>query len=237
MLGTAHILVVDDEPAFQMLLRLSLQKAGYTVQVAETGWAALDLYATADLVLLDIHLPDIDGFSVCLELRKRSYVPIVMLTALNRPDDIIHAFNVGADDYIIKPYRIDELVLRLQAVLRRSVWHASDAIYHILGTPDLLLNDTLYEVWVRGALVPVTPLEYRLLYYLMSHPNRPISKSDLCQIVWEDPSRTDPALVEVTVRRLREKIEVNPSRPSFLLTVRNVGYLFALPPLAVEANK
>src|SRR4051812_24054712 len=114
MQSTAHILVVDDEPAIQTLLRLSLQRAGYSVQVAGTGQEALDLYTArpSNLVLLDICLPDIDGFTLCDELRLRSLVPIVILTAMNRAEDLSHAFRVGVDDYIVKPYRMDELAVR-----------------------------------------------------------------------------------------------------------------------------
>ena len=235
----AHLLVIDAEPASHTLLRLSLQRAGYTVQVAGTGQAALDLYraSPSDLVLVEALLPDMDGFVVCAELRKRSRVPIVMLTALTRTDDILHGFSLGVDDYIAKPYRMAEVAVRLRAVLRRSTGHPPPRpACHILAAPDLLLNDTCHEVWARGALVPVTLLEYQVLRHLMSHPNCPISKSELCQTVWGYQVIPDSNFVEVAIRRLREKIEVNPSHPRFLLTVHSVGYLFMLPPLAAQAG-
>ncbi|MCX6044100.1 MAG: response regulator transcription factor [Chloroflexi bacterium] len=237
MSNHAHILIVDDEPAFQTLLRLSLQRAGYTVQIASTGQAALDQYVTSDLVLLDVILPDMSGFAVCGELRKRSDIPIVMLTASNRNEDIVHAFNLGVDDYIVKPCRMDEMIARLRAVLRRSAWQTPQSpVYHIFAAPNLLLNDTLHEVWVRGELVALTPREYEVLRHLMRHPNQAVSKSELGQLIWDDPSSVETNHIEVTIRRLREKIEIDPSHPCLVLTVRGSGYLFSIPSLTVQTN-
>ncbi len=122
MQSVAHILIVDDDLTSQTLLRLALQQAGYIVQVVGTGRAALGIYTSFDLILLDVLLPDMDGFALCAELRKRSQVAIVMLTGLNSAQDIIYGLNLGADDYIVKPYRMREVAVRLRAVLRRCTW-------------------------------------------------------------------------------------------------------------------
>ncbi len=125
---TVRLLIIEDDLDSQLLLQLALEKAGYTVQVASTGLAALTLYPFYDLLLMDVLLPDTDGFSLCIELRLHSAVPIVMLTALNRPEDIVHGFEVGVEEYITKPYRTRELIARVQAVLRRSTYRGRDVI-------------------------------------------------------------------------------------------------------------
>ncbi len=223
-----RILVVDDEEPLRDLLCISLQKAGYKVVVARDGQEALDLFGRTqiDLVLLDIMMPGMDGFQVCAELRKRSDVPVVMLTALNRPDDIVHGFNLGADDYISKPFTFREVEVRIQAILRRIAWINEPPEFQIISYNGIMLNDELHEVKVRGDLVHLTPTEYQLLRHLMSLPDRPVSKEDLFQTVWGYDLAGGTNLVEVAVRRLREKIEANPSQPLYLITVRGAGYKF-----------
>ncbi|MDQ3249328.1 MAG: response regulator transcription factor [Chloroflexota bacterium] len=223
-----RILVVDDEEPLRDLLRISLQKAGYKVVVARNGQEALDMFTRTqvDLVLMDVMMPDMDGFEVCMELRKRSDVPVVMLTALNRPDDIVHGFNLGADDYISKPFTFREVEVRIQAILRRISWINERPEFQIISYNGVLLNDELHEVKVRGDVVHLTPTEYQLLRHLMSMPDRPVSKEDLFQTVWGYDLAGGTNLVEVAVRRLREKIEQDPSQPNYLLTVRGAGYKF-----------
>ncbi len=223
-----RILVVDDEEPLRDLLRISLQKAGYKVIVARDGREALDVFAhnSVDLVLLDVMMPDMDGFEVCTELRKRSDVPVVMLTALNRPDDIVHGFNLGADDYIAKPFTFREVEARIQAILRRISWINERPEFQIISYNGIVLNDDLHEVRVRAELVHLTPTEYQLLRHLMSMPDRPVSKEDLFQTVWGYDLAGGTNLVEVAVRRLREKIEEDPSQPTYLITVRGAGYKF-----------
>jgi len=182
-------LLVDDESADRRLLTVARQQAGYTVQVTGTGQTALDLYAVCpmNLVLVETRLPDMYGFAGCAELRKRSRVPIVLLTSFKPPCDMHRGFSVGADDYITKPFHLGDLIVRLRAVLRRSTrCPLRCPATHSCSVPDLRLKRTRtsHEVGVHGPLVAGTLREYQLLDYLMSHPNRPISKHELGQTVW-----------------------------------------------------
>ncbi|MBK8051633.1 MAG: response regulator transcription factor [Anaerolineales bacterium] len=224
------VLVADDEPALCSLLQISLQRQGYHVTVVHNGKEALSALGAAsakfDLVLLDVMMPEMDGFTTCAEIRKERDVPIVMLTALNRPDDIIHGFALGADDYITKPFTFREVEVRLQAILRRVNWNQDRSSDQVVQVMDVALNDDVHEVTVRGELVHLTPIEYQLLRTLISAPDRPVSKEDLFQSVWGYNMAGGTNLVEVAMRRLREKIEDDPSNPVYLLTVRGVGYKF-----------
>lgn len=222
------VLVVDDEEPLRNLLQISLQRQGYQVLVARNGREALEVAATkkVDLMLLDIMMPEMDGFATCMEMRKRSDMPIVMLTALNRPDDIVHGFNLGADDYITKPFTFREVEVRLQAILRRVYWSQERMEPAVLTANEVILDDESHQVSVRGEAVHLTPIEYQLLRYMMSMPDRPISKDTLFQHVWGYDMAGGTNLVEVAMRRLREKIEEDPSQPVYLLTVRGAGYKF-----------
>ena len=224
-----HILVVDDEEPLRNLLRISLQKAGYTIYTAGNGKEAMELFRQApiDLVLLDILMPDMDGYTLCAELRKRSDVPIIMLSALNRPDDVVYGFSLGADDYISKPFQFREVEVRIQAILRRISWLKDKPDFNIISFREIMLDNDAHEVRVRGELVHLTPIEFQLLHYLMKMPDKPISKNELFQSVWGYDLVGDTNLVEVAIRRLREKIEENPSEPAYLLTVRGTGYKFS----------
>lgn len=224
-----RVLVVDDEEPLRNLLRTSLLRAGYRVQVAKNGYEALEIFAQdqIDLVLLDVMMPEMDGFTTCTELRKRSDVPVVMLTALNRPDDIIYGFGLGADDYVTKPFTFREVEVRLQAIMRRLAWISERPASRLLTYGDLVVNDELHEVSLRGEPVHLTPIEYQLLRYLMETPDRPVTKYDLFKNVWGYEMAGGTNLVEVAMRRLREKIELDPSNPTYLLTVRGAGYKFS----------
>ncbi len=226
-----HILVVEDEKFLRNLLMVSLERAGYQVTAVATGPDALKVFRPDhfDLVLLDIMMPEMDGFTVCTELRKRSDVPIVMLTALNGVDDIVKGFELGADDFVTKPFTFKELYARLQAILRRVRWANQQFSHQILDFGEILLNDMERTVLVRDEEVHLTPIEYQLLRYLMRNPNRPISKDELFREVWGYEFTGGTNLVEVAMRRLREKVERNPSAPELLVTVRGVGYKF-IPP-------
>jgi two-component system, OmpR family, response regulator RpaB len=223
------ILVVDDEEALCNLLQISLQRQGYRVSIAHNGREALEIIAVkkVDLVLLDVMMPEMDGFTTCTEMRKRTDVPVVLLTALNRPDDIVHGFSLGADDYITKPFTFREVEVRLQAILRRMNWSHDRTTQPVLQVQDIVVNDEVHEVTVRGELVHLTPIEYQLLRTLMNSPDRPVSKEDLFQSVWGYNMAGGTNLVEVAMRRLREKVEEDPSTPIYLLTVRGVGYKFS----------
>lgn len=223
-----QILVVDDEEPLRNLLQASFQRSGYDVVTASNGREALDVFDSQeiDLVLLDVIMPDLDGFSVCREIRAKSEVPIVMLTAMNRPDDIVHGFDLGADDYIPKPFTFREVEVRLEAILRRISWIEEQPEFRVLAFGDITLNDDDHIVTVCGEVVDLTPIEYQLLHKLMMSPDRPVSKVDLFKSVWGYDEVGGTNLVEVAVRRLREKIENEPSNPNYLVTVRGAGYKF-----------
>ncbi len=228
--GSVTVLVVDDEDALCTLLQISLQRQGYRVVIAHNGREALDVVANrkVDLVLLDVMMPEMDGFTTCIELRKRTDVPVVLLTALNRPDDIVHGFSLGADDYITKPFTFKEVEVRLQAILRRMNWNQERVTQQqVITVQDVMVNDDVHEVTVRGDSVHLTPIEYQLLRTLMNSPDKPVSKEDLFQSVWGYNMAGGTNLVEVAMRRLREKVELDPSNPIYLLTVRGVGYKFS----------
>lgn len=226
-----NILVVEDEEFLRNLLIVSLEREGYRVYPVRDGVEALSAFSSQDfdLILLDVLMPRMDGFEVCSEIRKRSDVPIVLLTALNGPDDVVQGFEIGADDFISKPFTFKEVNARLQAILRRIGWMKERPTFLIMEYGDIVLNDEQHVVLARGEEVHLTPIEYQLLHFLMSNPNRPISKDVLFQEVWGYDFTGGTNLVEVAMRRLREKIELRPSSPQYLVTVRGAGYKFAVP--------
>lgn len=220
------VLVVDDEQLMCDILTMSLQRLGYSVTTASNGLDALDLFEAQefDLLLLDVMMPDMDGFDVCTEIRKRSDVPIIMLTALSRPDDIVRGLEAGADNYITKPFTFKEVEARIKAILRRAVQSTEQSTFVITELGDLKMNDEIHEVTVADEYVELTRTEYRLLQYLMHHPNQTMSKEDLLNNVWGYEIADSPNLVELAVRRLRKKIEEDASNPKRLVTVRGFGY-------------
>jgi DNA-binding response OmpR family regulator len=223
-----RILIVEDEHFLRNLLQVSLEKEGYTVLTAADGLQAMEIFnqETVDLILLDVLMPYMDGFEVCVEVRKRSDVPIVMLTALNSPDSTVEGFELGADDFISKPFTFKEVNARLQAILRRIQWAQDRHTTMIISHGEIVLNDEEHVVTVRDEAVHLTPIEYQLLHFLMSNPNRAISKEVLFKEVWGYDFTGGTNLVEVAMRRLREKIEADPSMPKYLLTIRGAGYKF-----------
>lgn len=226
-----RVLVVDDEKMIRNLLKMSLQRMGYEVTTAADGAEGIQRFNEGgfDLVILDILMPGIDGFGVCVELRKMSDVPIVMLTALNRPDDVVRGLELGADNYITKPFTFKEVEARIRAILRRTALRTdTNKAFQILEEGDVKLDSGMRAATVAGQLVELTPTEYELLHYMMIHPDRPVQKDDLLRDVWGyDASDTNSNIVELAVRRLRKKIEEDASNPRRLLTVRGVGYTFA----------
>lgn len=224
-----RVLVVDDEKVIRNLLQLSLQRMGYQVVIATDGPEALALFEAQrfDLVLLDILMPGMDGFHVCRAIRKVSDVPIVMLTALNRPDDIVLGLELGADTYITKPFTFREVEARIRAILRRASGRTESDFVQVLEHGDVKLDTDLRAVTVAGSLVELTRTEYRLLHHLMTNVDRPLSKDRLLESVWGyEASDTNSNIVELAIRRLRKKLEDDPSNPSRLVTVRGVGYKF-----------
>lgn len=228
-----RILLIEDDVTLQNRLRIFLQNNGYSVATAHTGGEALRLFhqQSFDLVLLDVMLPDQDGFAFCAELRQQSDVPIVILSALTQPDDIVCGFQVGADDYICKPIIFREVEVRIQAILRRANWSNKERKPRSLRSGEIFLGEKSHQVTVRGHVIDLTPIEYRLLQCLMKVPNQPVSKSQLILSVWEYDLVGGTNLIEVAVHRLRKKIEKDPSDPFYLVTVPKVGYKFNTQPL------
>jgi two-component system, OmpR family, response regulator RpaB len=223
------VLVVDDEKMIRSLLKMSLQRMGFEVAIAGDGAEAIQVFQQGrfDLVLLDILMPSIDGFMVCIELRALSDVPIVMLTALNRPDDIVRGLELGADSYITKPFTFKEVEARIKAILRRTAARYDQDQAQVIEHGDVRLDSGLRAVTVAGALVELTRTEYQLLHQLMSNADRPVSKEDLLARVWRyEANDSNSNIVELAIRRLRKKLEKDASRPERLVTVRGVGYKF-----------
>ena len=229
---SARILVVDDENAVQTLLGYPLRKDGYEVVTAHDGREALDRFAEQrfDLVVLDIMLPKLDGIEVCRRLRSRSQVPIIMLTAKDDEVDKVLGLEMGADDYITKPFSVREFRSRVRAALRRSEMASSrrtDGEPIVAG--DLRIDFERRAVEVRSDPVVLTYVEFEILAVLAASPGRVLTRERLLEHVWGDSAYRDPRTVDVHIRHLREKIEDDPKHPEYLFTVRGVGYRFREP--------
>lgn len=215
-------MVVDDEPDIAEMLGIILTSEGFDVDLVNHGEEVVATFAAqpADLVLLDLMLPGIDGIEVCRRLRAISTVPIIMLTAKSEPDDVVLGLNAGADDYIIKPPRRPELVARVRACLRR-VEPFQTALVRI---GDLSIDVQGHQVNRDGVAISLTPLEFDLLSTLARSPARVFTRDELLETVWGYRHTADTRLVNVHVQRLRAKIEHDPDQPEILLTVRGIGY-------------
>ena len=229
MCPQATILVVDDEPPIGDIVSSALSRRGHKIIYAESGQKGLDVFQrqAIDLVILDIMMPDMDGFTVCDWLRSRSDVPIIMLTAKGSVNDVVRGFQLGADDYITKPFSIKELDVRVEAILRRIAWFEEQAPKKAVGIGEINIDAEARTVTAFGEQVHLTPMEFELLYYLMVHAGEAIPKRTLFRDVWGYDATDGSNLVEVGVRRLRSKIESDSSSPEYILTVRGVGYKFA----------
>lgn len=228
-MATEKILIVDDDENICELLRLYLEKEGYTTTVVTDGLNAISAFDadSPDLVLLDIMLPGLDGWQICREIRKTSAVPIIMLTAKSETFDKVLGLELGADDYITKPFEPKEVVARIKAVLRRAVpaqTQQSSAVKEV-SYDKLVINLTNYELKVDGKLVDTPPKELELIYHLASNPNRVYTRDQLLDEVWGFEYYGDSRTVDVHVKRLREKLE-GVSDKWALKTVWSVGYKF-----------
>lgn len=223
------VLVVEDDLQLASILALTLRQAGYLVLQAYDGATALRLWAdeAPDLVILDLNLPAMDGFEVCRRIRSESDVPIVMLTVRGAEDDVVHGLELGADDYITKPFSPRALVARIKAVMRRAQRSIPP---DVLEAGGLVLDPVRREVR-RGDEPPIrlTALEYRLLHYLMVNRGHPLTAETLIYHIWGYRETGDRALLRQLVYRLRQKIEDDPAVPLFIETVPGVGYLFDPP--------
>ena len=230
MIDGARVLVVDDEPMVRDVLARYLEQAGYVVSTADDGEQALSVFGATrpDLVLLDLMLPMIDGFEVFRRMRAGSSTPVIMLTARGEETDRVVGLELGADDYVTKPFSPREVVARVQAVLRRTNQPAEgeDAPLGVLTFDSLSIDEPRREVTVRGAPVRLTRKEFDLLAYFVRRPGVTLTRTRLLEEVWDFAWDGDTATVTVHVRRLREKIEDDPSTPTHLVTVWGVGYRF-----------
>jgi DNA-binding response OmpR family regulator len=230
--NSPRILLVDDEEPLQKLLSFPLEKDGYDVTPASDGQEALDRFAEKafDLVVLDVMLPKVDGIEVCRRLRARSRVPIIMLTAKGDEIDKVLGLEMGADDYITKPFSMREFRSRVKAALRRSGM-ASDADAGELAIElgPLRMDFDRREVTMRGTQVQLTYVEFEILAALARAPGRVLSRERLLELIWGDSAYRDPRTIDVHIRHLREKVEPDPKAPELLLTVRGVGYRFHQP--------
>jgi DNA-binding response OmpR family regulator len=227
--SSPRILLVDDEHSVQKLLAYPLRKEGYEVVSALDGREALDRLrdGTFDLVVLDVMLPKLDGFEVCRQVRARSTVPIIMLTAKTEEIDKVLGLELGADDYITKPFSVREFRSRVKAVLRRAeLVRAEEQSEEPIEQGDLRIDFEKRVVEVRGAAVRLTYVEFEILAALARAPGRVFSRTQLLERVWGDASYRDPRTVDVHIRHLREKLESDPKHPELIFTVRGVGYRF-----------
>jgi DNA-binding response OmpR family regulator len=222
------ILFADDDRDLQQAVGLTLEGAGFQVIFADNGLQALELWRTnpVDAIISDIVMPSLSGLNLCKFIRHSSQVPIILLTGKRNEEDIVIGFEVGADDYVVKPFRPRELVVRLQALLRRTNGRSSLA-YRNLAFGQLTLDLEAQRVLYHEKSIPVSPLEFRLLKYLMQNAGVVLTKEDLLRNVWGYRSTgTDMNMIEATVRRLRKKVESDPAQPRYIQTVWGTGYRF-----------
>ena len=231
------ILVVEDESSIRETIALALTTEGYRVMVAEDGRQALTLIRSAtmredgtfsiDLIILDLMLPYVNGLDICRSLRQQgNLTPILILSARGSEMDVVVGLEVGADDYLIKPFGLRELIARCRVLLRRSRPSAQTTDQPVLEFEDVVLYLEEYRVTVRGEAVSLSPKEFMLLELFMRHPRRVFSRDQLLERIWGVESMSDPKTVDVHIRWLREKLEVDPSAPRYIVTVRGFGYRF-----------
>jgi DNA-binding response OmpR family regulator len=226
--GSARILLVDDEQSIQTLLSYPLRKDGYHVTSALDGGEALQRFEEGrfDLVILDLMLPRLDGVEVCRQLRSRSQVPIIMLTAKGSETDKVAGLEVGADDYITKPFSMREFRSRVKAALRRSRMAGEALPEEPISSGELTIDFERRMVTLGEEEIRVTYVEFEILGALARSPGRVLTRETLLEHVWGDSEYRDPRTVDVHIRHLREKLEQDPKQPEFLFTVRGVGYRF-----------
>ena len=226
--GTARILLVDDEQSIQTLLSYPLRKDGYHVTSALDGSEALQRFEEGrfDLVILDLMLPRLDGVEVCRQLRSASQVPIIMLTAKGSETDKVAGLEVGADDYITKPFSMREFRSRVKAALRRSRMGGESPDEKSIESGELTIDFGRRMVTLGEQEIRVTYVEFEILGALGRSPGRVLTRETLLEHVWGDSEYRDPRTVDVHIRHLREKLETDPKQPEFLFTVRGVGYRF-----------
>jgi DNA-binding response OmpR family regulator len=229
------ILTADDDPQLLRLVARNLQFEDYDVLTASDGQQALELTEThtPDVLLLDVMMPKMDGFTVCRRVREFSTIPIIIITARGQDQDKIRGLDLGADDYLTKPFSVDELLARVRSVLRRSQFVAGEAasLAHSRQTiGDLTIDYTQHQVTIAGREVSLTPIEYRLLAYLAQNAGRVVTQDLLLSHVWGAEYGGESHMLQVNINRLRRKIEADPAQPRYIRTKVGIGYLLALQP-------
>jgi len=229
--GGAHaakILIVEDEESYIAALELGLARDGFLTHVARTGPEALSLFdrVVPDLVLLDLMLPGLSGIDVCREIRARSRVPVIMVTAKDSELDTVVGLEIGADDYVTKPYSLRELIARMRAVLRRSSEAVHPASADAIEIGEVRLDLARHELCVRGQPVALPRKEFELLELLMASSGRVLTRDTIIEEVWGSDYVGDTKTLDVHIKRLRAKVEANPAHPTYITTVRGVGYRF-----------
>ena len=231
------VLLVEDESIIRETVAIALTAEGYDVITAEDGRQALNLIRSAtmrddgtfsiDLIILDLMLPYVNGLDICRSLRQQNNLtPILILSARGSEMDVVVGLEVGADDYLIKPFGLRELIARCRVLLRRSRFSAQTLDQPVLEFDDVVLYLQEYRVTVRGEAVSLSPKEFMLLELFMSHPRRVFSRDQLLERIWGIESMSDPKTVDVHIRWLREKLEIDPSAPQYIITIRGFGYRF-----------
>lgn len=230
-----HVVIADDDPRLLRLVARTLELEGYQPIAFADGQQALDALCRQipDLLLLDVMMPKIDGFALCRRVRDFSTVPIIMLTARGSADDKLQAFDAGADDYLTKPFSVDELLARIRAVLRRAELTATEQAAHSQAPAtvgDLHVDFAQHSVTFQGRVLALTPIEYRLLEYLAENAGRVITQDLLLERIWGLEYLGESHLLQVNVNRLRHKLEADPTHPHYLLTKVGIGYMLAASP-------
>jgi two-component system KDP operon response regulator KdpE len=231
----ANILVVDDEPQIRRVLRSTLSTRGYVITEAKTGEEALESVRKErpDLILLDVNMPGMGGMEACREIRRGSDTPIIMLTVRNAERDKVAALDAGADDYVVKPFGIEELLARIRVALRRL--SPADAVSSFVSK-DLTIDFDTRQITVRGRDVHLTPKEYDVLKHLVANQGKPLTHRRILQAVWGPDYGEENESLRVVINQLRKKIEAEPARPKYIVTEPWVGYRFQPPRVSVSKS-
>ena len=222
------VLVVDDEKPLRDFVRRNLEVRNFKVETASNGLEALAIFNTqhVDLVIMDIMMPHLDGLETTRRIRQTSLVPIIILTALGEESDKVRAFDMGADDYLTKPFGTGELLGRVKAVLRRARWSETSEVNEQIVREDIVADLERHEISIRGKLLSLTPTEFNLLVYMMRHAGKALSHRSILQNVWGPEYGGEAEYLRVYMGKLRQKIEEDPLNPQYLLTERGIGYRF-----------
>ena len=222
------VLVVDDEKPIVEVIAYNLRKEGYAPFTAYDADQCLELFFTEkpDLIILDVMLPSASGFDICKQIRKQSDVPIILLTARAEESDRVIGLELGADDYVVKPFSVRELIARVKTILRRSGVTAEISAEKPIVDGDLIITPNRFEVTLAGRQIDLSPKEFELLRYLVAHPDHVFSRQALLDEVWGMDAYVEERTIDVHIRWLREKIEKAPSQPENILTVRGIGYKY-----------